>query len=585
MTYTNEVWTSRQQQLRENTTESVARITRTVTLTGLTNAYNGTPFMTVPLGMVALIDEVCITHLNDGGAAANFTVFMKVINVEDQSGQMAAGDSGAAGGVPTGTASTSVQTECPFVFTRTVGAAGNSDFGLDTYVWKLNGDLCIASDPVAYPGTINTDPNSAGNLSAKQASLNFKNTTGATDSVCVHYRLMTRQQAIAKKLFKASFVRATALPITTSTADVVLARKNQSIEINAIAATGNALTTATTEGVRLRFSDNYTVTPSKNFNCWRFLSKSQTAVSQKNNVAVFAANMHMRGPAEYRVTSLGSTNIASTMAVVVVGQYVNGRDADNLPSRGVSGSEDPSKATGTASAGGATTLTVPAGVTLTVNAYAGSLLLITGGTGAGQTRYIASNTAGPPGVITVSSAWTVNPDNTSTFLIYQFKTRHETYEATGVPQQAVTQVQTGLDAFGFERGSKYFWFYTEATTAADEKVFGDTANVANDMTAKLRGYSISADPGATQGTSVCVGAGAGTAAISDFVFASNLGVTSNATKTSSRDTIMSPSVSKSTNISLSRNVGALANLGFTIWGVLQYPLLSTSYLNRTYSGV
>jgi len=70
-------------------------------------------------------------------------------------------------------------------------------------------------------------------------------------------------------------------------------------------------------------------------------------------------------------------------------------------------------ATGTATAGAATTLT-NAAKTWTVNQWANSQVRITAGTGAGQVRTIASNTAT---VLTVSSAWTTTPDATSVYSI------------------------------------------------------------------------------------------------------------------------------------------------------------------------
>lgn len=70
-------------------------------------------------------------------------------------------------------------------------------------------------------------------------------------------------------------------------------------------------------------------------------------------------------------------------------------------------------ATGTASAGGASTLT-NAAKNWAVNQWANYQVRITGGTGAGQIRTIASNTAT---VLTVSAAWTTNPDATSTYAI------------------------------------------------------------------------------------------------------------------------------------------------------------------------
>ena len=70
-------------------------------------------------------------------------------------------------------------------------------------------------------------------------------------------------------------------------------------------------------------------------------------------------------------------------------------------------------ATGTATAGGASTIT-NSGKAWTTNQWANSQIRITAGTGIGQIRTIASNTAT---VITVSAAWTTNPDATSQYEI------------------------------------------------------------------------------------------------------------------------------------------------------------------------
>lgn len=70
-------------------------------------------------------------------------------------------------------------------------------------------------------------------------------------------------------------------------------------------------------------------------------------------------------------------------------------------------------ATGTATSGGATTLTNSA-KSWTANQWTNYQVEITGGTGAGQVRTIASNTNT---ALTVSSAWTINPDNTSVYAI------------------------------------------------------------------------------------------------------------------------------------------------------------------------
>lgn len=70
-------------------------------------------------------------------------------------------------------------------------------------------------------------------------------------------------------------------------------------------------------------------------------------------------------------------------------------------------------ATGTATAGAASTLTNSA-KNWTTNQWTNYQIRITGGTGAGQIRTIASNTAT---VITVGAAWTTQPDATSTYSI------------------------------------------------------------------------------------------------------------------------------------------------------------------------
>lgn len=70
--------------------------------------------------------------------------------------------------------------------------------------------------------------------------------------------------------------------------------------------------------------------------------------------------------------------------------------------------------TGTATAGGATTLTNSGAAFGGSNAEAGRVVKITGGTGSGQTRRIASNTGT---VLTVDTAWSTNPDNTSTYQV------------------------------------------------------------------------------------------------------------------------------------------------------------------------
>ena len=73
----------------------------------------------------------------------------------------------------------------------------------------------------------------------------------------------------------------------------------------------------------------------------------------------------------------------------------------------------PSISSGTATSGTGTTL-ADTGQSWGANAHANKVVKITGGTGSGQTRLIASNTAT---VLTVGTAWGTNPDATSVYEI------------------------------------------------------------------------------------------------------------------------------------------------------------------------
>lgn len=99
------------------------------------------------------------------------------------------------------------------------------------------------------------------------------------------------------------------------------------------------------------------------------------------------------------LTSLGTTNLPATWGT-------DGRLVATPSSEGTF-------ATGTATAGAASTLTNSAKA-WTVNSWTNYQVRITAGTGKGQIRTIASNTAT---VLTVSSAWTTNPDATSQYAI------------------------------------------------------------------------------------------------------------------------------------------------------------------------
>lgn len=91
----------------------------------------------------------------------------------------------------------------------------------------------------------------------------------------------------------------------------------------------------------------------------------------------------------------------------------------------------------TAQAGGATTITLDASASATNDIYVTKWVRITGGTGtAGEQRQI-SDYVGSTKVATVSKAWSVNPDNTTT------------YEITEVPMDYTTSTLTGQSSYYF----------------------------------------------------------------------------------------------------------------------------------------
>jgi hypothetical protein len=69
-------------------------------------------------------------------------------------------------------------------------------------------------------------------------------------------------------------------------------------------------------------------------------------------------------------------------------------------------------ATGTVASTTGTTTTLDAGTVATADYYTGDVLVITGGTGAGQDRAITAYTSGR---VATHAAWTTNPTNTSTY--------------------------------------------------------------------------------------------------------------------------------------------------------------------------
>ncbi len=135
-------------------------------------------------------------------------------------------------------------------------------------------------------------------------------------------------------------------------------------------------------------------------------------------------------------------------------------------------------ATGTATAGAASTLT-NSGKAWTVNQWTNYQIRITGGTGAGQVRTIASNTAT---VITVGTAWTTNPDATSTysiegnddFLYYLGNNAVTLYRYSISANTWTTLSPTAARAAAPGAGMSGHWVYNTGDTA-----WADEANIIN----------------------------------------------------------------------------------------------------------
>ncbi len=112
--------------------------------------------------------------------------------------------------------------------------------------------------------------------------------------------------------------------------------------------------------------------------------------------------------------SIGSVDLVGASDFTLANQGTNGRQV-TIGAKTIASASGSSQQyeTNTATSGGASTLT-RTGAGWTVNEHDGRAIEITAGTGSGQTRNIASNTAD---TITVETAWSTEPDATSVYRI------------------------------------------------------------------------------------------------------------------------------------------------------------------------
>jgi hypothetical protein len=132
-------------------------------------------------------------------------------------------------------------------------------------------------------------------------------------------------------------------------------------------------------------------------------------VTLVDTITTYTGDTPQTGDSFARIGATGSglTSLAPASTALSTAQWTNARAAmlDALSLR-----------TGTAQAGAAGTITLDAGASATNDLYKGQWVVITSGTGAGQSRLITAY-VGSTKVATVHRNWATNPDNTSVFYL------------------------------------------------------------------------------------------------------------------------------------------------------------------------
>lgn len=137
---------------------------------------------------------------------------------------------------------------------------------------------------------------------------------------------------------------------------------------------------------------------------------------------------------------------------------------------------------GTAQTGTSSSIKLDAGASSRTDEYKDFYVAITAGTGAGQVR-LGTAYNGSTKVLTVSSPWSVNPDNTSVFRVfsaekYALQLLVEDSPGIGVGAGTLTDVQNGVsDGYSFMRhgidtATKSNPFNTAISKAAGSGIFG-----------------------------------------------------------------------------------------------------------------
>jgi hypothetical protein len=101
---------------------------------------------------------------------------------------------------------------------------------------------------------------------------------------------------------------------------------------------------------------------------------------------------------------------------------------------------------GTARAGGATSITLASSETITAANALGKMIVITGGLGSTQYKRIIAYDATTK-IATVDSAWTTNPDSTSTYLVISAKCRKLVEDSVTVLDENNIAASTGKPTY------------------------------------------------------------------------------------------------------------------------------------------
>jgi hypothetical protein len=144
---------------------------------------------------------------------------------------------------------------------------------------------------------------------------------------------------------------------------------------------------------------------------------------------------------------------------------------------------------GTAQAGGASTITLDASAVATDDYYNGSMVRIVSGTGVGQTRFI-SDYVGSTKVATVNRSWSTNPSSASVYAIIPHEDVWDSL-CTG-ELSAIPSATSSMRALLLALWERFFYKRTQTATTftqfkADSSTSLGTATVADDGTTQTTG--------------------------------------------------------------------------------------------------